>query len=219
MVKEPLKVKPGTMPLRESLSIKQPEQAKVVEVVPTTPSEIPSAESSTGQGFQVVPTAPLGVPSIQSSTVQEGVIAYLGPPISLPCVDCITAKFIAPGAVGASEIAADAVGASEIDDNAVGPSEIAAGAVRASELNMYISAYSVSNYGGTALESKPMVPNNGKNFCFLVKVNMENIDTGGETAECDIDYGNLSHWYLQAILGEKNNDANVSCQAVCISYP
>jgi len=192
---DPLKVKPGTIPSREALSTKQLEQAKVRQAIPTAPKS-------------------LGIKQQTDEIISGGGITGT----TEPCVDCITAVMIASNAVGASEIAANAVGASEIGANAVGASEIGANAVGASELNMSIKAFTATNNGGSKYEETWMVPNNGKNFCMLVKVKMENVDAGGEYAECDIDYGDKTHWLLQAILGEKNNDANVSCQAVCISY-
>jgi len=202
---DPLKVKPGTIPLREALSTKQLEQAKVRQLIPTTPTS-PSVQQRTGE-MASIEGGIRELPAVQSEYAV------------LPCVGCITAGMIASNAVGASEIAANAVGASEIGANAVGASEIGANAVGASELNMSIKSFTVKNNGGsTNTKQVSMVPVNGNNFCFLVKVKMENVDTGGETAECDIDYGGKTHWVLQAILGEPNNDANVSCQAVCISY-
>ena len=245
---DPLKVKPGTMPLREAISAKQPEQAKVREFS-TIPQRVPSTQvqfqvegelpidptlalqeenrllkekiielekiiddlnqiimeqPEQAKIRQAIPTIPQKVPSTQSS-IGVGIPETTG----VPCLGCITAGMIASNAVGASEIAANAVGASEIGANAIG----------ASELKMSISAYTVTNNGGSKYVEKSMVPNNGKNFCMLVKVKMENVDSGGEYAECDIDYGGKSKWLLQAILGDKNDDANVSCQAVCISYP
>jgi len=147
---------------------------------------------------------------------------------------------IAENAVGPSEIAENAVGPSEIAENAVGPSEIAENAVDyselqrnsvdyselqrnavgASELNMSIKSFSISNNGGTKYEEINMVPVNGKNFCFLTKVMIENIDddSGDEWAECDIDWGGKSHWELQAVLGDYTEDAEVSCQAACVKY-
>ena len=171
LMREPLKIKPGTMSSKEALSAKPFEKSTVRELIPRP----------------------------QGDTGSSG----------LPCVDCVDSLSIASNAVGASEIASNAVGASEIAANAVG----------ASEMNYSIKSYSVSNNGGSKYVEKRMVANNGKNFCMLIKVKMENVDSGDETAECDIDYGGKSRWLLQAILGEPNNDANVSCQAICIRYP
>jgi len=296
---DPLKVKPGTMPLREALSAKQLEQAKVREF-----STIPQRVPSTQVQFQVegelpidpilalqeenrllkekiielekiiddlnqitmeqleqakvreFSTIPQRVPSTQSS-IGEGITETTG----VPCLGCITAVMIAADTVGASEIAANAVGKSEIGANAVGKSEIGANAVGKSELNMSIKSFTATNAGGVYTIETKMVPNNGNNFCFLVKVKMENIDNeiqfdavadivtgsllaglgapllvgesqalvgtaeiissniGKEIAECDIDYGGKTHWVLQANLGAPGKDANVSCQALCISYP
>ena len=242
--------------LNEPLSDKQLEQAKVRQFVPTTPSKIPSAKKSIDEMFS----------------------GGLSEPIGLPCLDCITADFIAPDAVGASEIAANAVGASEIAPNAV----------RGSELYMSLKAFSAYNKdGGIQTREVQMVPNNGKNFCGLVKVKMENLDnsmefdsfktamgaligtvggplgifaggaagtaaslaasgaatlitssggvsivsnaldaadfivamSGNEAAECDINVGGRDYWVLQASLSDPNKDANVYCQALCVSYP
>ena len=296
---DPLKVKPGTMPLREALSAKQLEQAKVREVIPTIPQRVPITQVQ----FQVegelpidpilalqeenrllkekiielekiiddlnqitmeqleqakvreFSTIPQKVPSTQSS-IGVGIPETTG----VPCLGCITAAQIAADAVGASEITSNAVGASEITSNAVGASEIGSNAVGKSELNMSIKSFTATNNGGVYTMVTTMVPNNGNNFCFLVKVKMENIDNsiqidpfkiivatlkvgvsfipllgetaalagaaeiissniGKEIAECDIDYGSLTNWVLQANLGAPGKDANVSCQALCISYP
>jgi len=97
---DPLKVKPGTMPSREALSTKQLEQAKIREVVPTTPSKIPSAERSTGEivsGSGIPgpqgPPGPEGPPGPQGLPGQdgtgEGILGPEGPqgPPGLHCWD------------------------------------------------------------------------------------------------------------------------------------
>lgn len=50
-------------------------------------------------------------------------------------------------------------------------------------------------------------------FCFLTGVKVEETDTGGEYARCQILEQN-GRWVLEAGLGA-NSDADVSCQARC----
>ncbi len=72
---DPLKVKPGTMPLREALSAKQLEQAKVRQLIPTTPTS-PSIQQQTdeiisGEGIPG-PQGPPGPPGPQGSPGPPG---------------------------------------------------------------------------------------------------------------------------------------------------
>ena len=53
-------------------------------------------------------------------------------------------------------------------------------------------------------------------FCFLTKVAFEDIDSGGEWAQCHV-YVHGGDWYVKASLGgTKDSDAN--CEARCISW-
>jgi len=53
-------------------------------------------------------------------------------------------------------------------------------------------------------------------ICFLVRVDVEDTDGNGEIAGCRIDSNN-GNWRLQAYLRE-NNDADVWCEARCLSW-
>lgn len=132
--------------------------------------------------------------------------------------DSLTANDLAASSVGASEIATDAVGASEIATDAVGSAEIAASAVGASEIadNAFGWTYwdaSRSNTAGTTTQTMTATANS---FCALAKVSVEETDTGGESATCDIGISG-SYFVLQAILGA-SSDADIGCQAYCISW-
>jgi len=50
-------------------------------------------------------------------------------------------------------------------------------------------------------------------FCYLSKVSIENTDTDGEMATCQVTRGS-NVWTLEAILAE-NNDADARCCAYC----
>jgi hypothetical protein len=50
-------------------------------------------------------------------------------------------------------------------------------------------------------------------FCFLSKVNIEETDTGTESAQCKVTLG-ANVWTLTATLG-KSSDADARCSAIC----
>jgi hypothetical protein len=69
-----------------------------------------------------------------------------------------------------------------------------------------------SNTRGTT--STGMTPRN-TTFCYLSKVTVDNTDTEGETATCQVFRG-TSIWFLDASLGQ-DDDADVECSAICFN--
>jgi hypothetical protein len=67
----------------------------------------------------------------------------------------------------------------------------------------------VNTAGTTQAELTPIATT----FCYLSRVNVENTDTSGETAECRVVRGAFV-WFLRSILGQ-SDDANVRCCAIC----
>jgi hypothetical protein len=87
------------------------------------------------------------------------------------------------------------------------------GSVPAWAVSLYGGGYVSRNntYGITSLNIAPSTTT----FCYLSMVSVEETDTGGEYAECDLSRG--SHWWtLSARLG-KSSDADVYCRAYCYS--
>ena len=110
---------------------------------------------------------------------------------------------IQTNAVRSSEIADNAVRSSEIADNAVTASEIAGGAVGFSEIDVTITTWDATGQN----DDTDMIPVDGKSFCALLKVSGQDADN----EQCDIDFGGLPNWQLQARNG-------VTCQAICIQF-
>lgn len=67
-----------------------------------------------------------------------------------------------------------------------------------------------SNSAGTSLLN--IAPASGR-FCYLAKVEVDNTDTEGETATCEVRRTGYT-WLLYARLG-KSSDADVECAAYC----
>jgi hypothetical protein len=77
------------------------------------------------------------------------------------------------------------------------------------------SYYSASRYNTGGVTYYTIAPASGK-FCFLARTRVEETDTGGEYASCEVKRNSIS-WVLEARLG-KSSDADVSCAAYCYSY-
>lgn len=74
------------------------------------------------------------------------------------------------------------------------------------------SIWSVNRINTGGETSKKMTPSN-TTFCYLSKVGVENTDTTGEMATCQIILDD-GYWVLQAVL-ERSDDADVECSAIC----
>lgn len=78
----------------------------------------------------------------------------------------------------------------------------------------YDSGYQVARYNTKGYTSKRMATHSS-HFCFLTNVEIQETDTGGESARCFIGWGS-GNYYLHAMLG-KSSDADVSCHATCFN--
>ena len=115
--------------------------------------------------------------------------------------------FSCNGCISSGDIGTSQVNALEISPNAVG----------SSELSMGIFSFSVVNSGPNGSEAVQMVPNNGKNFCFLTQVEVEETDLVGEAAGCQITHP-AGNWFLGANLKDPGQNASVSCNAECVVW-
>ena len=75
----------------------------------------------------------------------------------------------------------------------------------------YYTAYRNNTAGVTYFTIAPA----STKFCYLAKVNIQETDTGGEYASCEVKRNSVS-WVLEARLG-RSSDADVSCAAYCYS--
>jgi hypothetical protein len=86
-----------------------------------------------------------------------------------------------------------------------------------------VPAWAVSPYGGphsvcrsnSAGQSFVTMAPSASTFCYLSNVNIQETDTGGESAQCTLLRG-YDYWYLSANLGA-SSDADVCCTAHCYS--
>lgn len=67
-----------------------------------------------------------------------------------------------------------------------------------------------SNTVGTTFA---VLPPHANHFCFLSKVEIEETDTGGEFARCEVRQSGTV-WLLEAVLG-RSSDADARCEAIC----
>jgi hypothetical protein len=86
-------------------------------------------------------------------------------------------------------------------------SALPAGAV--SEHSNYVAVRSNIAGTGTVVTNAPVA----STFCFLTRVNVEETDTGTESAQCQV-RRTAAVWVLEATLGA-SSDADVRCSASC----
>jgi hypothetical protein len=88
---------------------------------------------------------------------------------------------------------------------------LVASAVPASAVSYHGEYYAnrFNNIGTTTA----VLPPNSNHFCFLSKVNFEEVDGGNEEAECRVRRSGTV-WLLEATLG-KNQNADAQCRAIC----
>jgi len=109
---------------------------------------------------------------------------------------------IGDGEVKRTDIGDFQVITSKIANTAVTSPKIADDAVGLSEIDITISTFTTSGI------ITPMIPVDGKSFCVLLKHRTSDSNPAG--SECDIDFGGLSNWELQA--------TRATCQAICIQF-
>lgn len=140
----------------------------------------------------------VGALQIQSNAVGDGELAE----------NSVGFFEIQKDAVRKDEIASNSVGSDELRTNSVNKAKITANGVGLSEIDITITTYDAdTSFVTTIPATVDMIPVDGKSFCALLKVEDKTTSLG----QCDIDFGGLSNWQLQARNG-------VVCQAICIQF-
>ena len=74
----------------------------------------------------------------------------------------------------------------------------------------------LSHFGGGAFNTLSLdIGGMSNRFCSLSEVMVENTDTSGEFAGCDVIINPNGRWLLRAKLQDRTKDANVTCSATC----
>ena len=88
------------------------------------------------------------------------------------------------------------------------------------KLELGISTQVTLERRNSAGTTSQLLHKTARTFCFLTKVSVEDIDTVGEYASCEISKdGDGTSWQLEAKLGRGGGpDSDVVCEATCISW-